>query len=47
MISENLDEERGAMEVMSPGFESTDNRQEFSVVDIVISFCWAKGLRKV
>ena len=35
------------MEVMSPGFESMDNCQEFMVVDIIISFCWGKGLGKV
>ena len=38
MISENLNGKRGAMEVMSPGFKSTDNCQELLVVDIVISF---------
>ena len=47
MISENLDGKGGAMEVMSPGFESTDNHQEFSVVDIIILLCWGKGLRNV
>ena len=47
MISENLDGERGAMEVMSPGFEGMDNCQEFTVIDIIILFCWGKGLEKV
>ena len=47
MIGENLDWEREAMEVMSLGFEGTDNRQEFMVIDIIILFCQRKGLRKV
>ena len=47
MIGEDLDWKRGAMEVMSPGFEGMDNCQEFVVVDIIILFCWRKGLRKI
>ena len=47
MISKNLNREREAMEVMSSSFESTDNSQEFMVVDIIVSFHWRKGLRKV
>ena len=47
MISENLDWERGAMKVMSPGFEGMNNSQEFMIVDIVVLFCQRKGLRKV
>ena len=47
MINENLDGKRGPMEVVSPGFESTDNCQEFSVINIIILFCWGKRLRKV
>ena len=47
MISENLDGERGAIEVMSSGFKSMDNRKEFVVIDIIISFCWGIGLGKV
>ena len=47
VISENLDWERGAVKVVSPSFESTDNHQEFMVVDIVVSFHWRKRLRKV
>ena len=47
MIGENLDGKRRAMEVMSLGFESMNNCQEFAVIDIVIPFCQRKGLRKV
>ena len=47
MISENLDGEGGTMEVMSPGFEGTDDCQEFSVIDIIVLFCWEEGLKEV
>ena len=47
MISENLDGEGGTMEVVSPGFEGMDDCQEFSIIDIVILFCWREGLREV
>ena len=47
MIGENLDEEGGTVEVMSPGFEGTDNCQEFSVIDIIVLFHWGEGLREV
>ena len=47
MISEDLDEEGGTVEVMSPGFEGTDDSQEFSVINIIVSFCWGEGLREV
>ena len=47
MISENLDGKRRAMEVISPGFEGTDNCQQFVAIDIIILFCWREGLKKV
>ena len=47
MISENLDGEGGAVEVMSLGFEGMDDCQEFSVIDIIVLFCWGEGLREV
>ena len=47
MVGENLDWERRAVEIMSPGFESTDNSEEFSVIDVIIPFCWGKGLGEV
>ena len=37
MISKDLDRERGAMEVMAPGFQGMDNHKEFLVVDIIVS----------
>ena len=47
MISKNLDGKGGTMEVVSPGFEGMDDCQEFSIVDIIISFRWGEGLREV
>ena len=47
MISENLDGKGGTMEVMSPGLEGMDDCQEFSVIDIIVLFCWGEGLREV
>ena len=39
MIGENLDGEGRTMEVMSSGFEGTDDGQELLIVDIVVPFC--------
>ena len=47
MIGENLDGEGETVEVVSPGFEGTDDCQEFSIIHIVILFCWGEGLREV
>ena len=47
VVRENLDWERGTMEIVPPGFESTDDSEEFSVINIVISFCWREGLGEV
>ena len=38
VISENLDEEREAIEVMSLSFEGMDNSKEFMIIDIIVSF---------
>ena len=47
MIGKNVDGERETMEVMSLGFEGMDNCQEFTVIDIIVPFCWREGLRKI
>jgi len=39
MVGEDLDRERGAVQVMSETFESANNSEEFVVVDVVVSFC--------
>ena len=38
VVCENLYRERGAMEVVTPGFQGTDDREEFSVINIVVLF---------
>ena len=38
MIGKDLDWEQGAVEVVSPGFKGTDDRKEFLIIDVVISF---------
>ena len=47
MISEDLDREGGAMEVVSEGFKSANNSEEFAVVDVVVSFCLRERLGEV
>ena len=42
MVSEDLDWERGSMEVVSPRFQGADNGEEISVIDVVVSFCWGE-----
>ena len=36
MIGEDLDRERGPVEVVYPGFQSTDDSKEFLVVDVIV-----------
>ena len=38
MIGEDLDWEREAMKVMSPGFEGVDDGKEFAIIDVIIMF---------
>jgi len=47
MVSEDLNWEGGAMKVVSKGFESTDNGEEFSVVDVIVSFCLRERLGEI
>jgi len=42
VVSEDLNWERRAMEVVSPGFEGADDSKEFTIIDIVVSFCLGK-----
>ena len=39
MIGKDLDRKWGSMEVMSPGFQGSDDGKEFSVIDVVVLFC--------
>ena len=38
VVCENLYRERRAVEVVMPGLQGTDDRKEFSVIDVVVSF---------
>ena len=40
VVSEDLDGEEGPVEIVSLGFQSTDDCEEFSVVDVVVLFSW-------
>ena len=40
MICENLDGKGRPMEVMMPGFESTDDGEEFPIVNVIIALHW-------
>ena len=40
VIGEDLDWERRSVEVVSPRFQGADDGKEFSVIDVVVSFCW-------
>ena len=45
MIREDFNGVRGAFQEMSPILQSTDDGQEFMIVDIVVLLCWGKGFR--
>ena len=47
VICKDLDREGEAMEIMSPGFQGTDDCEKLSVVDIIVSFCRDERLREV
>ena len=47
VICENLYRERGPVEIVSPGLQGTDDGEEFSVVDVVVAFCWDERLGEV
>ena len=47
VVSEDLDREGGAVKIVSKGFESADNGKEFTVVDVIVSFCLRERLGKV
>ena len=47
VVGEDLDGEQGSVEVMSPGFQGTDDCEKLSVVDIIVSFCRDERLREV
>ena len=38
MVGEDLHRERGAMEVVMPGFQGVNDGEEFAVIDVVVAF---------
>ena len=38
VVCEDLDREKGSMEVVSLGFQGMDDYKEFTVIDVIISF---------
>ena len=40
MVSEDLDGKGGSVEVVSPGLQSADDCEKFSVIDIIVSLHW-------
>ena len=40
VICEDLNGERGTVEVMSPRLQGMDDGKELPVVDVIIAFCW-------
>ena len=47
VICKDLDRERGPMEVMSLGFQGTDDDKELPVIDVIVSLCWDERLGEV
>ena len=47
VVSENLYWEGGAMEVVAPRLQGTNDGKEFAVVDVVVAFGWGEGLGEV
>ena len=42
VVSKDLNGKKGSVEVVSPGFQGTDDGKEFSVIDVIVSFCWGE-----
>ena len=38
VVSKDLDRKEGSMEIISPGFQGTDDCEELSVVDVIVPF---------
>ena len=47
VVGEDLDRERGAMEVVAPSFQGANDSKKLMVVDVVIPFRGGERLRKV
>ena len=47
MVSEDLDWGGGSKEIVSPGVQGSHDCEEFSVIDIIVSFGWSERLGEV
>jgi len=47
MVGEDLNQERGAVEVVSPGLKGTDDSEEFAIIDVIVLFCLRERLGEV
>ena len=47
VVGEDLDRERGAMEVVAPSFQGANDSKKLTVVDVVIPFRGGERLGKV
>ena len=44
IVSEDLYWKRGSLKVVVPHLQGIDDSEEFSVVDIIVSFGWEEGV---
>ena len=47
MISKDLDGEGGSVKIVSLGFQSMDDHEEFPIIDVIVSFGRDERLREV
>ena len=47
MVGEDLYRKGGAMEVVAPRLQSTNDGEEFAVIDVVVVLSRGEGLREV
>ena len=47
MIGKNLDWEGGTVEVVTPRFESANNSEEFTIINVIVSFRWGERLGEI
>ena len=47
VVGKDLYQEQGPMEIVSPGFQGTNNSEEFSVIDVIVVFCRREQLEKI
>ena len=47
VVGEDLDGKWGSVEVVSPGFQGSDDGKEFPIIDVIVSFCWREQLGEI